>query len=58
LAALTLTKLFVEMLKISKNKNKFEEQSFVEECRESIEIFFFFSDMKSSNLINYLTDMC
>jgi hypothetical protein len=57
LAALTLTKLFVEMLKISKIKNKFKEQSFVEENRESIEIYIF-SDMKSSNLINYLTDMC
>jgi hypothetical protein len=41
LAALTLIKLFVEMLKISKNKNKFKEQSFVEESRESIEIIFF-----------------
>jgi hypothetical protein len=58
LAALTPIKLFVEMLKISKNKNKFKEQSFVEESRESIEIILFFAEMKSSNLINYLTHMC
>ncbi len=43
------------MLKLSRKIN-FEGQNFVKESKESIGIYFF--DTESSNLIDYLTDMC
>ncbi len=58
LATSTLIKLLVTILKIFRKTHFSKNKFFVKEFfKKLLEFLFYFFDMESSNLINYLTDM-